>query len=360
MNRTTVLIAIGATMVAGVTIFLVHRLTGVLRDLAPVKVRVSQVVEQDVAFPALTPDGKKLVYFGAGDGGQGIIRLDLATRTRELFRPLPQVSSMTWSPDRSRVILWLTYDEDTLRRSAPRFVDDRINPLATAAWLYDVERDRLEGLTEYVSSAVWSPAGDRILYHYINFTAPDPVSELSVKVPFETTYEKLIDVPPAPSYTLAFLDASTVMAVPNLSSPSGTSTIYLVNLLTKSVATKEEGNVSVVTASPDGRFLLFASAGDKPNWRLYDRSSDTFHNLKIEAFSQYGVWVDADTVAIVEPGGEKQDRLWLVEAKAFTRQEVILDDPSIHIESPPQVVGERVYFKARGKLFTFSLPRNRE
>lgn len=358
MNRRAFLIAAGVIFAIATIIFFINRRAGGVRDLAPVNIRASQVTEQDVHFPALTPDGKKLVYFGVGEGDRsGIIRMDLATRTRELFRPLPQVSSIVWSPDRSQAVLWVTYDENVLRKSAPRFINDRITSLVTAAWLYDLEKDRLEGLTEFISSAAWNPAGDRLLYHYVDFTATNPISELSLRTPFGAAHEKLTDIAPAPSYTLAFLDATTVMAVPNLSSPSGTSTMYIVDLLTKAVTTKEEDNISAATASPDGRYILLASAGAKRNWRLYDRLTDGFRHLKVEAAGQYGVWIGANTAAIVEPGGEERDRIWIVDVNTFTRQELLLDNPLIDVESQPQVVGKRVYFKARGKLYTFALPR---
>src|SRR3990172_3231889 len=338
MNRQTLFILAGAIVGVTITILLVNRFTGGVRDLAPVTVQVRQVIDQDVAFPALTSDGMKLLYYGLGENDRtGIIRVNLATGNRELFRPLPAVSGIEWSPTRSQAILSIPFDEEQIKKTDPRFLTNQAFSGAVTIWLYDIEQDRLEQLPSGTSSAAWSLDGSRILYHYFDLSSVDPVSELSLRTPFSSAHEKLADIPPAASYTLAFLDASTVMAVPNLSNPLGTSTIYFIDLTSKTRISMEDDSVSSALAAPDGRHILFASAGEKPDWRLFDRTTNAAQDLKLDAAGQYAEWIDADTFVIIEPSTES-DRMWIVNTTSLTRQEVLIDGLGT-IESAPQAVG---------------------
>jgi Tol biopolymer transport system component len=326
-----------------------------ITDLSPATLVPTQVLSHRISFPALSSDGASLVYFSDENPAQtGLFRVNLATKGTELFRSVPKGSAVGWSPDRKRAIISLFYDEQAVKGT--RFERRDAFSGVVALWVYDIFADRLESLPIGIASTVWSLSGDKIYYHYFDLTQIDPISELAVREAFGVGHQKLADIPSASSYTMQFLNENSLLLVPKISDPDGATSLYVFDLKTKETSTFADNKVFAAYASPDGTHVLYESVGKKHSWYLFERSTGRDTDLRLLVDQSYAAWVDPDRFLVIEYRQDMTDRLWLVDTRGLTRQELTLKPANaVHVDRIYPTTKE-IYFTSDGILYRVELP----
>jgi hypothetical protein len=350
--RTILLLGLVVLLVIGLVSILLRRPK--VRQTGSATLSPTKIMDRQVQFPAVTQDGKQLVFYSP-ERESGLYRVGVISQQTELFRLFEGITAVAWSPDRKKALLTVTYKEQEFRSNRSRFLSEDAFDGAATLWAYDMETDRLTQLPVGASSVLWDPNSKLIYYHYFDLTTAEIISELTVRDAFSGTRTKLADIPESASYTIEFLDSNTLFLVPNLSDPSGSTTAYVFDLKTNTLSDLLK-NVAKAEASPGGTYILYQPA-DKSSWHLFERGNGKNADLKIPATNGFISWINDYEFLIVEPAELVSDSLSLVDARTLTSKELTFAPNAVfHLDRIAPTATRTLFFISDDTLYRLELP----
>jgi len=109
---------------------------------------------------ALSPDGKKLAFLSSKEK-EGLVIMDLKTKTKELIAKAKHGMDISWSPDGKKLSYWSNREEGRHRDSFTGVWENRIG-----TFVYDLEKREEKFLGEQIPNP-WlglSPDGKKIVF----------------------------------------------------------------------------------------------------------------------------------------------------------------------------------------------------
>lgn len=168
-------------------------------NVKPQTVAAEAVDNFTVLDPVLMGESN-LMFYDINATNLAKLSLD-SNQTEKLSEDLDQPLSLIWSPDRSQVIMKITYNKYKFEKFGSPFANSQIQDGATVLWHYNLATKKYTMLEPNIFNPasfdllnpIWTTDSKHIIYRYFNQS--DEISTLNVSDPDGSNWKKLGDVP---------------------------------------------------------------------------------------------------------------------------------------------------------------------
>ncbi len=240
---------------------------------------ISQIIKQNVLFPALSQDKQKIYFFSNSNGG-AFYGADLnGQNVQKISGDMDTPDEVIWSPDQQIAVLKVTYDQYAFEKYGSVFASPGTPDQILTNWVYNFKTKKLGRLDDNITSAVWR--NDQIIYQQLD--QEKNISILNSANANGKNPSKIIDLPENLEYNLSLTDDNKLIltSMPSDNSPGKT---YLLNLETKNLQ-EQQIQVANKAVGLSSSYILFSkfSQNSATDLFLYDLEKQKFADLKLRS-----------------------------------------------------------------------------
>ncbi|MBM2820288.1 MAG: hypothetical protein HW405_48 [Candidatus Berkelbacteria bacterium] len=255
---------------------------------------LTPISEKQMLFLSLDEQNNKIFYFGNKDKS-AFYSYNIGTNEiQQLSDVLDTPDNVIWSPDKSKVILKVTYNKDLFEKYGSVYANSSVTDGTITFWLYDFDTKKLSLYNQNISNIVWS--NDKIVYSYFN---PDSSKNELYTADFDGKNFEKIDFPDLEVYNIFYLDLENKKMVfgVNSSREGGEITIdlYSTQDFQNTTLLIQGANPGLITVSPDGQHYSFF----ENNNLIFKKTVDNKELYKIKKLVSSKVGWSSNNLALV-------------------------------------------------------------
>lgn len=306
-NKKLLMVVLIISLLIAAAIILTIRNTK--REVITIDTPWQQVSAEKMLFPTLSPDGKDVIYFNNAKE-PAFYQMGIENKeVKKLSGGMGTPDEIIWSPNKTRVILKVAYDQYIFEKYGSKFASPGTPDQTITTWRYELQSQSLTKLDDRIQNVAWTKENE-IVYQYLD--EEKNISYIATANPDGTGESKIVDLPTVLQYGISFAPGGNTAAIYSIPTDISPSTIYSLSLEDKKLnqIREIEGNTKVIAA--DNKFFFNLPAKRLPQLAVMNEVGTKMKPLGINTILDSIAVLNENKVIIPAQGTSENDTFYQI------------------------------------------------